>query len=49
MDLVSISKYSTVDGVDNSKVDEIKVGAKTANFKNQDKSKDKNLVKSFSA
>ena len=47
-DLV-VGKSNTIDKVDDNKVDGVKLDAKTAKSKSQDKNKDKNLVISFLA
>ena len=49
IDLVIVGKDSIVDRVVDSKVNKAKIDTKIAKFKSQDKSKGKNLVKSFSA
>ena len=47
--LITISENSTIDEVNNIKVNEAKIDTKIAKFKSKDKSKSKNLVKFFSA
>ena len=46
--LVIVGEENIVDRVVDSKVNKVKIDTKIAKFKSQDKSKGKNLVKSFS-
>ena len=48
-DPVAVGKDNTIDKIGDSEVDGAKVDTKIAKSKNQDKSKGKNLVKSFLA
>ena len=45
IDLVVAGRNSNINGVDNSKIDRAKIGAKAAKSKSEDKNKGKNLVK----
>ena len=45
LDPVNISEDSNIDKIGNSKINETKVGGKTAKFNSQDKSKGKNSAK----
>ena len=46
-DLILVIKDNTIDKIGNSKIDGVTIYTKITKSKNQDKSKDKNLVKSF--
>ena len=47
-DSIAVGEDITIDEIGNSKIDRTNLGAKMAKFKNQDKSKGKNLAKSKS-